>query len=355
MTRIARPLLTFACLMAVSAEMAVAQDFGSITGFVRDSAGSPLPSAQVSIGTRSTTTSPLGGFRLDSLPVGDHLITIRLLGYASIRSPVAVRIGVRNYTFVLRPATQLLPTLLTEARRSGIYGTVGDTSYQPLPGVRVQVAGRGGGDAITDSSGHFAFPQATRGQYVVRTVHPGYADQRLFVELDRGGGVELAIRLPPSRETPSRVDEVAIQDLSRRLVVNLPEGRLNAGQLKRYERLPLCEVTRVAASVKRGRADSLNIILNGTFVLEKRTWRDLCAWQADEVELVEFGQDICGDVTRTLVDLLNVWCTNLTHDRGGPGMGTSLRAVLEDGSGRGGGRIRTQREPGPFVVIWERR
>jgi hypothetical protein len=284
-----------------STQILAAQGLGSITGLVRDSAGAPLAGAQVILDNRTATTTAEGAFRLDSLHLGNHLIAIRLVGYAPLRQPIVVRAGVWHFNYVLRPATQQLPTVYAEARRSGIYGTVGDTSYHPLAGVRVQVAGRGGGEALTDSSGRFAFPAAIRGQYVVRVIHPGYADERLFLELKKDDGVEVAIRLRPSREVPSRADEVAVVDLGRRLVANLPEDRLNPAQLARYESLPLCELPRIAAVVKRGRSDSLTIFLNGTFVLEGRTTRDLCSWRASEVELIEFGDDVCRDVTRTLV------------------------------------------------------
>lgn len=181
---------------------------------------------------------------------------------------------------------------------------------------------------------------------MVRTVHPGYAEERLFLEVKKREGMELAIRLRPSREFASRADEVAVEELGHRLVANLPRDRLNGSELKRYGSLGLCDVFRIAARVRRPE-DSLTIIVNGTTVLEKRSVRDLCSWQAEEVELVEFGEDICRDVTRTLVDMLNVWCYNF----GG------ARRDFGDGSIRPGegGRIRTQRQSGPFVVIWERR
>jgi hypothetical protein len=318
---------------------------------VRDSGGGPLAGAEVQLADKRTLTTPQGAFRLDSLPLGNHLITIRLVGYAPLRSPIVVRIGTWHYTYVLRPATQQLPTLYAEARRSGIYGTVGDTSYQPLTGIRVQVAGKGGGEAVTDSSGRFSFPGASQGQYLVRAFGPGYREERVFVEIRKQEGVEVAIRLRPSREIASRAEEVAIHDLSRRLVANLPGDRLNAGQLKRYESLPLCEVNQVAAAVKRGREDSLTIILNGTLVLEGRSVSDLCSWRASEVELLEFGDSICRDVTRTLVDLVTVWCVGFRKQLEPP----RGRSVTRDPSGIGvTGRIKAQRQPGPFVVIWER-
>ena len=316
-----RPLVAATAFLIGSAQGLAAQGFGSVTGFVRESAGSPLAGAEVTLDNKSTTTNSLGGFRLDSLAVGNHIITIRLPGYAPLRSPIVVRAGVWQYNFVLSPAAQQLPTIYAEAGRSGIYGTIGDTSYQPLAGVRVHVAGRGGGEAVTDSSGRFAFPAAVRGQYVVRAARPGYSDERLFVELDKGEGVELAIRLRPSLTPPARADEVAIQDLGRRLAVNLPGDRINAGELNRYGTMPLCDVSRIAGRIRRA-SDSLTIIVNGTSVLEGRSVRDLCAWQAAEVELLEYGESVCrddsqprGPVERMVHEVQRIWGRGSEQDQ----------------------------------------
>jgi hypothetical protein len=235
--------------------------------------------------------------------------------------------------------------VVAEARRSGIYGTVGDTNLRPLAGVRVQLAGRGGGDALTDERGRFAFP-VPEGQYVVSIAHPGYAEEHRFLELKKQQGVELAILLRPSTQVASRADAVAFQELGHRLVANLPSDRLSAAQLDRYGSLGLCDVSRIAARIREsGQPDSITIILNGTFILEGMSLRDVCSWQATDVELVEFGDDICRDVTRTLVEMLGVWCVGFIRE---PTLGAG-RSI------RSNNRIRAQRRPGPFVVIWEKR
>jgi len=349
-----KPIAAVIGVITGSAQLLGAQGFGPVTGTVRDTAGLPLAGAEVTLDDKRLTTTSQGGFRFDSLRVGTHLITIRLVGYAALRSAVTVRSEISHYNYVLHRAAHVLPTVSVEARRGGIYGTVGDTAFRPLVGVKVQLAGRGGGDGVTDPSGRFAFPLAIQGQYVVRTVHPGYAEERLFVELKKREGAELAIWLRPSREIASRADEVAVHDLGRRLVANLPGDRLSASQLNRYGSLGLCEVMGIAARVRRP-ADSLTIIVNGIFILEKRSVRDLCSWQAAEVELVEFGENICRDVTRSLVDMLNVWCINFTGERPVAGSARDLRRRLDEVPGGGGRRIKTQRPGGPFVVIWERR
>jgi len=62
--------------------------------------------------------------------------------------------------------------------------------------------------------------------------------------------------------------------------------------------------------------------------------------QSLEFELVEFGDQICRDVTRTLVDQMQVCCQNLT------GKDRLPHSVP---------RIRAQRQSMPFAAIWEKR
>jgi len=64
---------------------------------------------------------------------------------------------------------------------------------------------------------------------------------------------------------------------------------------------------------------------------------------ADEVNLVEFGRDICADATKTIMSLVpQAWCS--ARGRGAP------RSIMG-----GGGRIRAQSAGGSYVVIWEKR
>jgi len=340
-------------LFAFSAQVSAAQNIGAVSGTVRDTAGVPVAEAEIILASKRVQTNSRGEFRLDSIPIGNHLITIRMVGYAPVRSALTVQSGVRHDNYILRAIAQALPTVYVEANRIGLYGTVADSSMKPLSGVKVHVAGRGGSEVLTDANGQFAFPSVREGHYMVRITHLGHAERRVFVEIRKGEGVELSIQLQPSRAVPSLADEVAINDLSRRIVANLRADRFNANQLIRYGSLGLCDVKGVVARLG-ARNDGLTIILNGSVVMENMSVRDLCSWHADEVVLVEFGNTVCRDVTRTLVDMLNAWCTSLTKpppDRS-PG---AMRAARDEALGEGGGRIKTQRQGGPFVVIWERR
>lgn len=349
----AKPISALIALLLGTTQILAAQELGSIAGTVRDTAGLAIAGAEVLLGTKRVQTTPQGRFQIDSLPVGNHLFTIRRVGYAALRTPIAVRAGVNRYHFVLSAAAQVLATLTVNARRSGLYGTVGDTSFAPLEGAQVQLVGRGGEVIVTDSAGRFAFPRATEGQYAVRIVLAGYAEQRLFIEFKRQEGLELAIRLWPSRTIASLADEEAFQELGRRLVTNRTGDRLNAPQLERYGSLGLCDLPGFVHNLRIVPSAGLTIILNGTTILRNMPARTLCAWGASDVELIEFGYSVCRDGTNTLAQMLNMWCMRSLVDRNfsSNARGTGARDVPPP---RGGGS-RVQPPPGPFVVIWERR
>ena len=64
----------------------------------------------------------------------------------------------------------------------------------------------------------------------------------------------------------------------------------------------------------------------------------LCAWRADEVQLVEFGRNVCQERTHTLADLVGSWC-------GANRPGVSINPRGSD----------PRSAPTSYVVIWERR
>jgi hypothetical protein len=196
------------------------------------------------------------------------------------------------------------------------------------------VLGARGGEALTDSLGRFAFPAADRGVYMVRVTFPGYRERRLTVELKRGEGREIAVQLMPSLETPFRGDEWALKDLRLRLAMGLRHERLTAAQLQRYGSGELCNVGMQTGPVPF-------IIVNGTNLYRGMPPRFLCFWRADEVELVEFGTDVCREVSNSISYLVGAWC------------GNSRRAVPR--SIMGGRRISSQGGGRGYVVIWEKK
>jgi hypothetical protein len=191
------------CLALWPAALPAQQPIQSVTGIVRDTAGAPLAGADVLLGTHKATTSPSGAFRIDSLRPGQYAITIRMVGYNPVHSRVLVVASEpTEMEYFLLPSPQLLAPIVVESRRTGIYGAVGDTSYKAAVGARVVVSGAKGGEALTDSMGRFAFPDADNGVYMVRVTFPGYSERRFSVELKRGEGRELGVLLTARRSNP---------------------------------------------------------------------------------------------------------------------------------------------------------
>ena len=259
----------------------------SVTGIVRAIAdsGAPLAGVDVVIGNRKATTNERGAFRIDSLSPGQYPLIVRRIGYRAIygRVPVVLKEPTR-LEYYMMPAPYLLPTLVVESQRTGIYGVVVDSSLQPLLGAKVAVMGYRGDQMLTDSAGRFAFPNAKDGDYLVSVTSPGYAERRLGVEVPRGKGREMSFRLVPQRwllREPGVAE--ALWDLSRRLATTFRRGRMTASELRRFGSMRLCDVPKLISVA----GDPTTVVLNGVRVLRRIS---LCHWRMDEIELIE----LCG-------------------------------------------------------------
>lgn len=336
--------LTFVLLLVGPwARAAAQQPLQSIQGVVRDTSGAPLVGAEVVLGQRRTETGPQGLFRIDSLRPGQYSLTVRLVGYTPVRSRVAVvAVEPTQVEYFLVRAPYLLPTMVVAANRTGLYGAVGDTAFQAIHGARVLVGGEHGGEVRTDSAGRFAFPLLDGGQYMVRVTFPGYTERRFMVQLKRGEGRELGVLLAPSPDAPSRADEVALVDLGKRLALGLERERLTTEQLGRYTSMPLCDVPRIRSELGRDPNVGFLLSLNGVSVDRMADLSRLCAWRADEVELVEFGTDVCRDITGTIPELAGAWCSGRSRN-----VPRSLAGT--------GQRVGTQAAGTRYVVIWEKK
>jgi len=303
-----------------------------VTGTVRDLAANPVADAEVLVGGRRTTTGPQGIFRIDSLKPGVYPLTIRRIGYRPIHSRMPVVASEPTEAeYVLLPAPFRLPEIVVEGRRRGIYGVVADTGLRPLPGATVEVLGNGGGTAITDSLGRFAFADARNGIYLVRVTRSGFGERRIMVDLYPGDSREVTALLAPGLTGGSRFETAALEDLDRRLALGLRRSFLTRDELQRYGSMSLCDVPRVRTTA----GDLPTVIVNGTMVMRGVS---ICSWRMDEIALLEVGAEICGDASRTLAFALGTPCSGASR------MGTRRATRARQPSGRGGG----------YVVIWEK-
>lgn len=334
-------LLRIAALMSLCLLPAarVAAQGQSVRGTVRDTAGIPLGRAAVQVGERRTETDSLGAFRMDDLRPGKYVLTIRLLGYSPVRTQIAVvEAEPTELEYYLTVVPVRLPPVLVNVLRSGIYGVVGDTGYRKAVGAKVQLLGTHHGTVLTDSMGRFAFPDAHNGQFMVRVTFRGYSERRLHLELKRNEGREIVVLLTPTREQPSKAEETAMFDLSQRLSMGLRREQLTPSELTRRGNASLCDLPQVKSEL--GRLQT-TLILNGATVYRDWPVASLCNWSVDDVELVEYGKDVCTEVTRTVAALLGAWCSARTRN--------VPRSINPAGSTR---QPTTNRS---YIILWEKR
>lgn len=309
----------------------------SVIGVVRDTAENPVAGASIRFGTRETVSDARGLFRIDSLVPGTYPLLVRLVGFTPVRSQVPVLPGeTTEIEIFLEHAPYLLPTVVVEGARTGIFGTVGDTGFRAVVGATVRVLGTNGGAVQTDSMGRFAFPEADRGAYLITVTFPGYTERRQSLVMRRGEGRELALFLAPNGSAMSPIPGTVLEDLRLRLGTGLRTERLMGVDLARHADRGLCDIPQLRSEVGEFTA----VLVNGTTLMREYPVHSLCAWQADEVEMIEFGRDVCREVSQTVAHAMGIFCSGRSRNvpRTIDGRGTSARSGMQS-----------------YVVIWEKR
>ena len=150
---------------ALAAAPALAQT-GTVTGTVQDSGGQPLTGAQVAVEgtTIGVLSNESGRYLLNNVPVGDHDITVVLLGYASVTQSVTVEAGgtaVRDFVLdlVALSMDEIIVTATGEQRRREIGNAVAKietsilTEVAPVTSFQELLQGRASGVSVIPSDG----------------------------------------------------------------------------------------------------------------------------------------------------------------------------------------------------------
>jgi hypothetical protein len=93
---------------------------------------------------------------------------------------------------------------------------------------------------------------------MVRVTYPGYSERRFSVDVSRGEGRELGVLLSRSTRAPSRIEDVAVEELGHRLATGLPRERMSAKDLERSGSLGLCDVPQVKSGLRQMTGGKLN-------------------------------------------------------------------------------------------------
>lgn len=151
---------------------------------------------------------------------GHYEVAVRRVGFLPRRVTVPVTRDSTIYTVVvLVPTTTRLAPVVTAATRTGLFGTVSDTSLRALRGARVSVAGSGR-SIRTDSAGRF-FMSLRGGSYMLRVERDSFAIQTFAVTVPKDSGREVAVWLVPQSQRNRAVYAVEATrqfDLDQRMI-----------------------------------------------------------------------------------------------------------------------------------------
>jgi hypothetical protein len=256
----------------------------TVRGVVVGEDDGPIEGAQVVLDRHVVTTNAEGEFRLSHVGAGRHTILVRMVGYHPTRTDITVGADEPpplRITLVAIPP-YMLPPVVVSGTRTGLYGVVGDSSFQPVRGARVELMGPRGRVRFTDAEGRFAFPDA-RGDFLVRITLPGHRERRMGITIPPDSGREVTVRLWAAGENyrpPGRMQVAALRDLERRLAWAWSRDVLTRQDLEKFGARPLCDIPIIAA------------ILGGTNFARLDGWdiiADVCDWRADQVELIELS------------------------------------------------------------------
>lgn len=272
---------------------------------VLDERERPIEAAEGQVGELRAVTRADGIMRFPTLPPGRFQLATRFIGYRpDIREVVVTVPATARLIVRLRPAPQVLPPVIVDATRPGLYGVVGDRRAQAIVGAQVELLGSRGRAVTTDSTGSFAFPLAT-GVNLLRIVHPGFQERRFSVTIPEGGGQEVLVQLAEADGTSrelGRGERGALRDLRDRLAWGTRQSVMTSVDLERFGSVSVCDMP-ILNSVTRDRRGSTLGVVDGWQV----TW-SVCDFRADEVELVEWGDNVCADPTGVLGRMFRASC-----------------------------------------------
>ena len=177
----------------------------AIVGLVMDQNHRAIEDADVIVRSprRQARTDRNGLFRLADLDTGVYELTVRRIGYEIAVQAYQVTDSGGGARFCLVPDPRGLPAMITSAKRPGLSGMVGDSTYAPLAGAEVRAVAEGQ-RTLTDSTGSFYLP-LKKGTYPILITKQGFGRQFVSVTVPEDSGRQIAVWLGPPERSERRL------------------------------------------------------------------------------------------------------------------------------------------------------
>ena len=246
-------------LLATLAPAVHAQSLASVTGTVRDGAGSPVRDAVVVVdpdsASRRTRTTADGRFRIDSVTPGKHFLLVARLGFRPRRMTITVPANGLDVTVSLEPVPVVLDTVSVRVARTGIHGIVTTRGISLLPhdpralrGAIVEVLDTPH-RTTSERDGSFRIDDIGEGAYSLLVRLDRYQSRIVPVLVPETGGLDVTVVLDSTIADWQRREDYVFRDISRRLrEASNPSAFVSAAELVGPEGMTLKDALRVAPS-----------------------------------------------------------------------------------------------------------
>jgi hypothetical protein len=181
-------------------------------GLVKDVDGKPLPDVIVDVSgvKRHAVTDDHGRFRIDRLSTDSLIMIVRRVGLLPLTFDLKLVPGRNDVTITMEQVPQVLDAIRNAVEQSGLFGVVGDSAFDIVPGASVSTVVHKA-TTKTNEKGQFFFDPVQPGPDMVDVRKLGYRPRIVSYTMPVKGGQRVAIWLVP---LPSGLDERAMRRLS---------------------------------------------------------------------------------------------------------------------------------------------
>jgi Carboxypeptidase regulatory-like domain len=183
-----------------------------LTGLVQDLSGKPIPEVIVDVSgvKKHAVTDDKGRFKVEKLSADSVSVILRRVGPVPQTIEVRLVPGQNQITVTMEPVPQVLDAVRSATTQTGLFGVVGDTAFNIVPGAAVTTVVHHA-TTTTNEKGQFYFDPVKPGADMVDVRKLGYRPRVVSFTMPEKGGQRVAIWLTP---LPTGLDERAMRRLS---------------------------------------------------------------------------------------------------------------------------------------------